>query len=141
MNYKFGKYKYVDKLVKINSRFLKDLKPGENIRYHNPNELRHLNNILKGFYKNYFNTDSLEERLVYLLNVTGILLFFQLFYDGNSRTLKVFITEMLKAININISLDDSNIHIIPFFFEPIENCPENNVLLLKDIIRKSGHII
>lgn len=143
MSYEFGKYKYLDKLVIINSRFLKDLRPGENIRYNNPYELNHLNNILKGFYRNFFNAESLEEKLIYLLNVTGILLFFQPFYDANSRTLKYFIKIMLKKIKISVDIPlnskHKDIHIIPFFFDPIMSCSETNVLLLQEIIRKSGY--
>jgi len=143
MSYEFGKYKYLDKLVIINSRFLKDLRPWENIRYNNPYELNHLNNILKGFYRNFFNAESLEEKLIYLLNVTGILLFFQPFYDANSRTLKYFIKIMLKKIKISVDIPlnsmHKDIHIIPFFFDPIMSCSETNVLLLQEIIRKSGY--
>lgn len=143
MSYEFGKYKYLDKLVIINSRFLKDLRLGENIRYNNPYELNHLNNILKGFYRNFFNAESLEEKLIYLLNVTGILLFFQPFYDANSRTLKYFIKIMLKKIKISVDIPlnsmHKDIHIIPFFFDPIMSCSETNVLLLQEIIRKSGY--
>lgn len=143
MSYRFGRYKYLDRLVRINSRFLKDLKPGDNIRYDNHKELKHLDNILKGFYNNFFSSVSLEEKLIYLLNVTGILLHFQPFYDGNSRTLKVFMMDMLKSIDINVDIpvnkEHSNTHIIPFFFDPIEKCPQCNVLMLEDIIRKNGH--
>ena len=109
------KYPYFWILAKINTQF--DLNPTlNNIRLKNDEELSILNSMLKNFFKIYIRSKNNNDKLIALLSVTGITLYYQPFYDGNSRTLKFFISIILKKLGYDYTFNSKDF-IIPILYE------------------------
>jgi len=101
--------KYFNELIMINKTIMKKV----NIRL--PKEdLIFIDDLIKKLYILTNKCDNINTIIENLLNVVGAIWYMQPFYDGNTRTLKIFMKSFLKKININI---DTNGSIIPILLE------------------------
>ncbi len=113
--YKFGTYVNFDKLIIINNKLF-DYTINNNIRDFSIIEsveakLASLNKEKK-----------LNEEL--LLNVVASILCMQPFFDGNSRTLKIYMHIYLEQFNKHLETKEN---IIPIFFSPDEKCSKKDI--------------
>lgn len=109
----YKKYPYFSKLVKINSSIINDK---NNIRLNSEEDLKYFDGLLKDLYEVLKTTQDIDKILLNLLNLVGKLLYYQPFYDGNSRTLKIFLNIVLKELGYNILYKEDD-HIIPMLFD------------------------
>lgn len=63
-----------------------------------------------------------------MLKVTAIILFLQPFYDGNTRTLKLYMHKYLLKFGLNISWDNN---VIPIFFDIDEEVSKKDLINFK----------
>lgn len=124
----YGEYQYFEHLVKINHRLFKNKK--YNVRLDSEKYLKFFDESLEKLYTITHNTNNLDIILLSILELTGRLLYFQPFYDGNSRTLKQFIRCHLEDIGYQVSFNNSE-YIIPMLFEG-ESCTIDDIITFKE---------
>lgn len=126
------KYPYFWILAKINTKF--NLKPSlDNVRIKNDEDLSYLNSMLKNFFKIYIKSENNNDKLIALLSVTGIILYYQPFYDGNSRTLKCFISIILRKLGYDYTFNSKDF-IIPMLYDG-EEATTSDLIKLQKIIK------
>ena len=125
MNHIQKKYPYFWILAEINAQFaldpslkniLSNTNPLDNIRPKSYENVPYLNNLFKKFFKILIKSEDNNEKLIALLSVTGVTLYLQPFYEGNSRTLKHFISIILKKLNYDYTFNHEDF-IIPMLYE------------------------
>lgn len=121
-------YKYFRHLIKINNKIFSK-QEDYNIRLYSAEPLKCFEDLLANFYTLLHNTNDFDIILLSLLEITGKLLYYQPFYDGNSRTLKQFIREVLTELGYQISFNNDD-YIIPMLFDG-EKCTAENVIDFK----------
>ena len=89
--------------------------------------------MLKNFFKIYIKSKNNNDKLIALLSVTGITLYYQPFYDGNSRTLKCFISIILRKLGYDYTFNSKDF-IIPMLYDG-EEATVNNLIKLQKIIK------
>ena len=126
------KYPYFWILAEINTKF--NLNHSlDNVRIKNEKDLSYLNSILKHFFKIYIKSNNNIDKLIALLSVTGITLYYQPFYDGNSRTLKCFISIILRRLGYDYTFNSKDF-IIPMLYDE-EEATVSDLIKLQKIIK------
>lgn len=125
----YDEYKYFERLVKINNKFFRN-KKYNNVRLDSEKYLKLFDESLEKLYTITHNTNNLDIIILSILELTGRLLYFQPFYDGNSRTLKQFIRCHLADIGYKASFNNDD-YIIPMLFEG-ERCTIDDVITFKE---------
>ena len=124
------KYPHFSKLIEINNSYFKDEK--YNIRLHEE-DIKYIEELLANLSKS-IETTNFNYILSTLLTTTGKILYLQPFYDGNSRTLKAYISIILNNLGYNISYNNNDF-IIPILLED-ECCNNEEISKLKKKISK-----
>ena len=122
------KYPYFSILIRINNLYFNDIE-NYNLRLSNEEDLSYFESLLSTFFYISNITDDINTILFYLLTITGKLLNYQPFYDGNSRTLKQFIKTVLQEIGYNLEYNQEDF-IIPMLFDN-EVVSNEKILCLK----------
>ena len=129
----YKKYPYFSKLVKINSSSINEK---NNIRLNSWEDLEYFDGLLKNFFELLKTTRDIDTVLLNLLNLVGKLLYYQPFYDGNSRTLKIFLNIVLKELGYNILYKEDD-YIIPMLFDS-DVCSIDEVMEFKKKVGLKG---
>ena len=127
------KYPYLNLLVTINSRIVGNINTS-NLRFTDETDLGHLNNIVKSIFHSLI-VQNKNEALLTLLNSSGHLLYYQAFFDGNSRTIKIFIKLILNKLKFNFKYE-LDAHLIPMLFDG-ENCTNEDIIKFKKNVNLS----
>ena len=107
LNILHNKYPYFATLTEINNIFIPN-STNFNIREFCDEKLKFYDDMLKLFFdklNNLDNSEYTEEMLLLLLNTVANLIMYQPFYDGNSRTAKLFMNILLNRLGYDFSYD------------------------------------
>lgn len=107
------KYPYLSLLATINGRIIKNTETS-NLRFTEETDLSYLDNTIKKVFHSLTTKDK-DETLITLLNSSGHLLYYQPFFDGNSRTIKIFINLVLNKLEYNFEYGTDEIIITMLF--------------------------
>ena len=136
MEYKIGKYKYFDILVYINMHYFPS-ELGENIREDNEFALALYNQLLEDFFMQILSEIELNEVCRKILDLTGFIWYRQPFFDGNTRTLRVFIKLIFYLFDYDIDLQSKEYEqFIPIFYQEDEKCDNHDIEKLKRRLTK-----
>lgn len=124
------KYPHFSKLIEINTSYFKD--KTNNIRLYEE-DIEYLEELLNNLWKS-IETKNINYILSTLLTTTGKILYLQPFYDGNSRTLKTYISIILNNLGYSISYNNNDF-IIPMLLEN-ECCNNEEINNLKKKLTK-----
>lgn len=95
-------------------------------------KLAYFDNLINVFFQDVIEARDFDVILKLLLNLMGYFLVTQPFYDGNTRTVIIFMKIFLERYHYLIDLDVKDFRsIIPIFYSEDELCDENDVLKLK----------
>lgn len=129
-NYKTGKYLFFDLLVYIHKTL--DI---ETTGIRSMEKDIYLYDILiKNFFIEINDENNIDVIIEKILNLCGFLWLMQPFYDGNTRTLIIFMNSILKEFNYKINLNYPFGQIIPLFYEENERCNHNDIERAKKMI-------
>lgn len=136
LNILHNKYPYFATLTEINNIFIPN-STNFNIREFCDEKLKFYDDMLKLFFdklNNLDNSEYTEEMLLLLLNTVANLIMYQPFYDGNSRTAKLFMNILLNRLGYDFSYD-SNSLIIPTFYSGEEKCGVEDLKKFKNNVK------
>ena len=131
-DYQEGVYPYLDILVRINQKYFKN----SNIRLNTTEDLITIDFIIREFYQYLFTENNLRNIIASLLNLCGRLWLLQPFYDGNTKTLKDFMTIIFNELGYIIDMNNSDIPIIPIFYYENEICEEKDIQNILSRLKK-----
>ena len=115
--YKPGLYPNFDELVKINNQLFSKI---NNYNIRENKDIPFIERKLEIL--NQLNT--LDEEI--LLSIIASILCLQPFYDGNSRTLKIYMKKYLTQFKKELDLAEND-KIIPIFYTPEEKCSSSDL--------------
>lgn len=120
--YKKGIYKNFDKLININNIFF------NNAINYNIRDEKYIPYIEKRLIL--LNNTSLD--IKELLNVMGLIILLQPFYDGNNRTTKIYIKEYLLKHNYNFDITYN----LPLLYDINDKITDTHIKKLNQYISK-----
>lgn len=117
-----NKYPYFYELVLINNRLFNYV---DNYNIRDEDMIDYIENKLRILN----NEKSLNEEL--LLDTVSVILCMQPFYDGNSRTLKIYLRNYLNRFNKSININDN---FIPVYYSNDDKLSERDLINFKNRI-------
>ena len=131
-DYQEGVYPYLDILVRINQKYFKN----SNIRLNTTEDLITIDFMIREFYQYLVTENNLRNIIASLLNLCGRSWLLQPFYDGNTKTLKDFMTIIFHELGYIIDMNNPDIPIIPIFYYENEICEEKDIQNILNRLKK-----